>query len=540
MQIKKPLLHATLLLALTTTFITCRRELQPRTGKTNPVASAKKWFYQTFEAETRLNSNGQLVSGTRYPDWRLVKQYSNTYFNVVEAPLLETKYTRYRMQLPAGGRATAADSVPASIKKLCIFEHNGHYKEAVMTIVASPAYFKQQPDLSSITPFNLPPTFSGFIFYETFTGQFLKAFLIDSGRAVKRYAPQQAARARTETPYTADPIVVLETDCGDCYLNVSPNDVVLGIYCPWAFTCNPTEWTPLPMPVDCEGIQNPFNCPCQNGMLDLDNCGFGNGGGGGDEPPYDPNSATSIIIDTSISNHFPCLTNLLQTMPNVNREAQLLLDSVFGEKTKMNLTFVADYGLYNTNYPALTYPTSAFLGASGVVKTFNDTIFINPYFITRATKEFMAGALYHEAIHAYINYHLYKYSIGLLDSNFIKEKFSIFWNKRMGTYSIPGSGLSQQQHEEIAANYLNTMKTLIKQFYNSSASLANKEQVSESLAWGGLRESTVWQLPGKDTCQINLHQKSAGKANETVTYSSPSCGFNFLGSIDLDLSQPCN
>jgi hypothetical protein len=262
---------------------------------------------------------------------------------------------------------------------------------------------------------------------------------------------------------------------------------------------------------------------------------------GGTNPPYDPNNAASIIIDSSISNNYPCLTNLLQTIPNINKEAQLLLDSTFNVSSYVNLTFAIDPNLGINNNPALTYPTSVQTIYAGGVSYFNDTIFINPYYVNNATKEFMVSVIYHEAIHAYINYQFYRYSVGeIADSNIIKSQFPIFWNQLSNTYALTGSIFPLEHHEQMAQSYVNTIKNLVLPFYNPIASQALKDRVTSSLAWGGLRQTTTWRLPGKDTCQINSDLLTASRANQTTVYSSGSCPQTVSDITMLKLSQPCN
>jgi hypothetical protein len=258
-------------------------------------------------------------------------------------------------------------------------------------------------------------------------------------------------------------------------------------------------------------------------------------------PPYNPNNAANIKIDTSISNHYPCLTDLLQTMPNINREAQLLLDSTFNVKSYVNLTFAIDPNLGVNNNPALTYPTSVQTLFSGGAALFNDTIFINPYYVNNATKEFMVGVLYHEAIHTYINYQFYRYSIGeIADSNIIKAQFPIFWNQLSNTYALTGSIFPLEHHEQMAQSYINTIKNLILPFYNPIATQILKDRVTSSLAWGGLRQTTAWGLPGKDTCQINSDLLTSSRGNQTTVYTSSSCPMIVSDITMLKLSQPCN
>lgn len=221
-------------------------------------------------------------------------------------------------------------------------------------------------------------------------------------------------------------------------------------------------------------------------------------------------------------------------MPNANKEAQLLLDSVFNVKAHVNLTFVADPTMQGSSRAAMTRPSSFPLpGTSNIIANFHDTIFINPDFVNSASKEYMVSILYHEAIHAYMNYNINLFLNHVIDSNKLKEMFPIYW-----ATIAPGSA-DQAHHEQMASSYVNTIKELIKPFYNPIAPLITKERGIRSLAWGGLTKTSPWKSLGSDTCQINADNLGASRYGFTAYYNTPDC--STIGeSIALKLSPPCN
>lgn len=134
----------------------------------------------------------------------------------------------------------------------------------------------------------------------------------------------------------------------------------------------------------------------------------------------------------------------------------------------------------------------------------------------------------------------YLYSIReIADSNIIKAQFPIFWNQLSNTYALTGSIFPLEHHEQMAQSYINTIKNLILPFYNPIATQILKDRVTSSLAWGGLRQTTAWWLPGKDTCQINSDLLTSSRGNQTTVYTSSSCPMIVSDITMLKLSQPC-
>lgn len=255
------------------------------------------------------------------------------------------------------------------------------------------------------------------------------------------------------------------------------------------------------------------------------------------QPPYNPNIAASITIDTSISNNYPCLTQLLTEMPNCNAETQKILYNVFGRKTAINLHFEMDNNL------ALDTLTDAYAtDGSGHLVTvpsdttyhYSDTIKINPFILQRASKEYLVGVLYHESFHAFLNWELYRMLNGETDSNYLKHHYPIFWASLFtNTY--------ESFHEQMASNYTTSMANLIKLYYNPSAPDSIKNRVSNSIAWGGLEGTTAWRQPGRDTCRINSDNKAARNYPSPQTYSTTGCGSITKSAItDLKLTSQCH
>lgn len=254
--------------------------------------------------------------------------------------------------------------------------------------------------------------------------------------------------------------------------------------------------------------------------------------------PYNPNEAAMITLDTSITNNFPCLKTMLTQIPNINRETQRIMKNIFNMNTKINLHFMIDwsYSPSDLTEAEATPGDGSWLNSSGLVDTiwnYRDTIKINPHYVQSAAKEYMAGIIFHEAIHSFVNWNFKRFGAGEVDSNYIKTRFPIFWN------NLPSY---ESQHEQMAQNWVAAIKAVVKYFYTStSASAGLKDSVANSIAWGGLENTVAWRQPGRDTCRINSDNQAARTYSSAQTYTSTTCGSITKSAItDLKLNSPCN
>ena len=280
-----------------------------------------------------------------------------------------------------------------------------------------------------------------------------------------------------------------------------------------------------------EGVFSTEDCAC----LFFGICSSPGGGG-----EYDPNIADNIQTDTSIINNFPCLDSLLtQSLPNANQEAQKLLHNVFGVSIHTNLLFKIDWALDSLNTTsAYTTPGFAAFNQASSTLHFFDTIMLNPYVVRHASKEYLIATIYHESVHAYVKFRYQQWVFGQIsDSTFLNE-FPLFWPN----YASPLNQTERIEHETLALSYTNTIANLIKLYYNPSANASLKNQVSTSLAWEGLRETTVWKFPGVDTCKINAQNIAARNTSMIYYYGGigTGCPAQTVRYDSLGLSLPCN
>jgi hypothetical protein len=266
------------------------------------------------------------------------------------------------------------------------------------------------------------------------------------------------------------------------------------------------------------------------------------GGGGGWEPEleFDPDMAAPIIVDSSITDNYPCLDTLIKGMINPNKTAQKFLHDVFGADTKMNLTFAVDTSLTENDDPGYTLPSSGLMSSIPGGTIFHDTIYLNDFFIENASKEFIVSVIYHEAIHAYIDYYYNLYEEGYIDSTEFKIKFPLFWSQYSGVTDVSSGLYALAQHQQMAASYRDSLENLIVPYYNPSASVFFRKKGLSALAWGGLRNTLAWNELGSDTCNIIARIAAAGEYGMTKITNHGACTSIISHSDDMMLSPPCN
>ncbi len=528
-------------------FFSCKRELSFE--RKDPVKESKYWFNKTYDRLLTLK-NGKLVGGNNYPDWRFAKVYKpkGRMYDIVEMPLLQN--IRHRLVLQTDN-AEKNNYKISSVKKLLIFTNGSdHHFDAIMTIVPDKEFLKTNFDISTINTENVPSNFNGYILFERFDGRALKNFKYKNGiiKSVVKLTPvannnnsTSVHVAQIRPPYIQDKCTSCESfyNAGDVISNENDGANCQGL----ESICAMLQDLPQNEDLMCEQDIYTLECNCGGMTVSSEGCSwimeyYGDGGNGGGNT-YNPNVGENISVDTSISNNFPCLDTLLQQMPNCNIEAQKILHNTFNVNTKINLHFQIDWSVsQNSLTDAETTPgTGTWNTPGGGVDTiwnYTDTIKLNPYTITNAAKEYLVSVIYHEAFHAYLNWQFYRMGAGEVDSTYIINRFPIFWTTYFtSTYT--------SQHEQMASSYVNALAELVKLYYNPLAPDSIRNIVSNSLAWGGLEETTSWLQPGRDTCRINSDNQTARNYFNTQQYSSTTCGTIIKSAInDLKLLSPCH
>lgn len=204
-----------------------------------------------------------------------------------------------------------------------------------------------------------------------------------------------------------------------------------------------------------------------------------------DEPPINLPLSNSYIIDSL--GGYPCAQQILSQIPLLNSSIAQAIQSTFGLSPNVNLTFTVDSALIGTNvngyamHPQLT---------NGV---FTAKVKLNPWVLNNSTREYILQVMLHESLHSYIDYYYYLFQTNVVDSNFFREHFRIFYDiRRNGNYSLT----EMAQHEQMTENYLTQIENSIRAYNQNITPL-----VSRKLAWEGLQGTSMWYTayPGDTT-----------------------------------------
>lgn len=259
---------------------------------------------------------------------------------------------------------------------------------------------------------------------------------------------------------------------------------------------------------------------------------------------YDPMIADSVVIDTSITNNYPCFSKIIDTLSsfsNLNQKAQVALSQIFNTNKRIHTTLKLDRSLVGTSTSAYTKRTGySTTNASDTAElNFSATIFINPDMLASATKEYIATTVVHESMHAYIDYIFTLYNLQLVDSNYVKAKFPIFW----GGINARKTPSEIQQHNLMASNWVKLISDPLYGFTNNELTQPTKDSIYQAIGWGGLYESDAFK--GRtDGCYIMAINIAARNMNIGTPYSIvgyPQCSSNYnFTAQSLKLKKPCD
>lgn len=204
-------------------------------------------------------------------------------------------------------------------------------------------------------------------------------------------------------------------------------------------------------------------------------------------------SANQTIIDSLQG--YPCAQGILAQLPGLNNTAKTILQNVFGVDSLVNIVFVADSTLPQNVNAQTQVSTMQYNPSSGYFKI---RVRMNPWVLKNSSKEFIIKTMFHESIHAYINYQWKKYENGLLDSTSFKLMFPKIWGYKKTPYT------NLAQHTEIAHSYVGHIMSIVKSYNSQIADSTNK-----GISWSGLYETQAWKNLGSDTIQLNRLRTAA-------------------------------
>lgn len=193
----------------------------------------------------------------------------------------------------------------------------------------------------------------------------------------------------------------------------------------------------------------------------------------------------------------PCLNEIKNSiLANTQNEVINFINEKFGESTKFNIKFVIDSNIprHGRTMPSPQYEIRN--GIYGKLVKLNITIKVNP--TMGGTKLHWALVFLHELLHAYFEYRITEAWGDPLKEQKLKDELEFL---KAYNPNSPPSVTAQQQHEQIAHSYINKLVSALKQYHLISDNdliqirqnypTLTVDQVYESIAWGGLMESSV-------------------------------------------------
>ncbi|HCD9236642.1 TPA: hypothetical protein NEG48_003682 [Elizabethkingia anophelis] len=220
------------------------------------------------------------------------------------------------------------------------------------------------------------------------------------------------------------------------------------------------EDTPTPRPPEEVG-------GCQEHAECID---YNPGGGGGNGNGEDISLPEKVDrIDISELKDYPCAFDIAKELPNLKNDLGTVLNKIFKNSDKYNITFKAS---------KLLKATDATDGETAGPKdpanykgdVYNQTIYLNKYMLENATKEYILVTMYHEVVHAYLNSELNRLG---------QQQFQVEYPKVIIDHTTVVDAVGGQlivnvfkyypDHQEAAA-YINTLQDILTN-YNPNLSL---------------------------------------------------------------------
>jgi hypothetical protein len=264
---------------------------------------------------------------------------------------------------------------------------------------------------------------------------------------------------------------------------------------------------------------------------------------------FNPYIYDTIGISQALETVFPCLYAFLNdSLPNANLLAQLAGGNVFKDSVYMHLTFDTSTTLISGGQAAAdTGPGNVTVESDGTTH-FRAVIKFNGYYLRHASKEDMITTIVHESMHAVFALRWGQYQKWLqfgppndIDSNWIKAHYPSQWYA-LTNQTRPLSEL--QEHEIMAADYMELFKNTVQQFWNPAAPQAIRDSTIKALCWGGLLQTTVWKnLPnhGIDTCYYRgIQVASENSATGQIHPSGCGTAYSYHYGNDCKLRPTCN
>lgn len=203
---------------------------------------------------------------------------------------------------------------------------------------------------------------------------------------------------------------------------------------------------------------------------------------------------SSIAIDLNITNTFPCVNNLLSDL--ISNKKGFFQDPGLG-------AFFSSGALRLVLSEKELTPDiggrSVHAGINGD-GLFRDTLFLNSYYFSKASREYVVAVVVHESIHAFLTWCYLSYSEGLngVDTLFLQKHFPKHWEWLTDT-----SLSEQRQHILMSENFLDIIAQNVYLYTSPKSTASLRDSVARSLAWGGLNSTPAWRALQVDTCYLH-------------------------------------
>ncbi|MBL7728779.1 MAG: hypothetical protein JNM68_13875 [Dinghuibacter sp.] len=297
------------LLATLPMLMGCQREINENKNETRKQVAIKKWLYKKYATDLMLNTDGRLLYGSKYPDWRFFKSYNYGSLNISEYPVLSRNRKVYTIKDDG-----VLPQLRVSVSKLLVAQNSkGDFRESVMTIIPRKTYLNNHYSVDDISLNNIPMDFNGIILFHDWKDNFLSGYVVEAGVVKQGLKPGGTSQGNGHITDLLG--VFITSHCAGCDVNINPaSDVFFSWSCPDDnLALNPCATNAFSTTMlECGGEINPFNCPCIDNQIDWVACGFsGNYGGGDSEAEVIANSVfvTGVGQGEGSANYLDCFTN---------------------------------------------------------------------------------------------------------------------------------------------------------------------------------------------------------------------------------------
>lgn len=478
------------------------------------VNEAKEWWYGSFkkspeylEIEKKsafaISNN---LSEKKSPSWKRAITYRLGEFDVIEAPLV---YETRRILLPQMGDIINTDEgkriAEATSTRLLFFKSDdGSIQLRISTLVPTREYAKKKNyDLSSITLNNIPKDFQGYQMIRKWNEEQINTFLIKDGKRIqqqhiqrpegsfellkkdggifviaKKQIPQKLLQVKEQktTARSISPLFESKYECSSewvpkmitvcvivyesdeptrevCEQHQSDNEYELQEKCGWT-------WYP-----------DPPDDPC--GSYGVCGGGGGDDGDGGGDPPTPPQEIRKDISDSCIAAQ---VDSALQF--GIKNAITQFINTAFSNTDRFIIEFYDGPITGPDSTADAVTSTGPVPGFPGLFKT---SIKFNTNKLTNTSAEYIGATVFHEMIHAWIDYKCPSTTDNINHHNLLSQN--------------PSFG---QMVDAIRGMYPNISL-----------------QDATDLAWGGLNKTFAWQnldiFTKARAIQTNIDYKEADR-----------------------------